>query len=72
MYITAYLIHQPAFIGVWLVVKVIDAYRQSPRDYNLFLSGTALSLIFAVATALLIQQLLPLFPSLQQWRLTTP
>ena len=72
MYITAILLGKPEFIAVWLVVKVVDAYKQSPARYSIFLVGTSLSLIFAVATALLMQQLLPPFPSLSPWRLSAP
>ena len=53
MYITSILIGMPEFIGVWLVVKAIDEYKQTDRKYSIYLIGTSLSLIFAVGTAML-------------------
>ena len=69
MYTTAILIGKPEFIGVWLVVKVV---QQRPSSaHNVFLIGSALSLIWGAATALVIQQFLPPFPSVPAWKLPT-
>lgn len=40
-----------------------------PRPYMIFLIGSGLSVIAGVGTALLMQQLLPAFPSLQHWQI---
>ena|SRR5579884_2003431 len=69
MYTTSILIGHPEFIGVWLVVKVV---QQRPSSaHNVFLIGSALSLIWGAGTALLILTFLPPFPSLPAWKLPT-
>lgn len=69
MYTTSILIGRPEFIGVWLVVKVVQQRESSA--HNVFLVGSALSLIWGAATALLIQQFLPPFPTIPAWKLPT-
>jgi hypothetical protein len=69
MYTTSMLIGKPEFIGVWLVVKVVQQRRS--REHNVFLVGSALSLIWGVGTAFFIREFLPPFPFLPSWRFPT-
>lgn len=80
MYTASILLGYPGFIGVWLVLKAAGQWKVRwsgddaigvPKEYTIFLIGNALSFIGGVATALLIQQFLPPFPSLTAWQIPT-
>jgi hypothetical protein len=51
MYTTIFIIDQPAFVAVWLALKVASQWKRwedkERVTYNIFLMGSALSLIIA-------------------------
>ncbi len=67
MYTTVLVIDQPAFIAVWLGLKVASQWKRwedtERGTYNVFLMGTALSLIIAFFGAWIALGHLPLLQS---------
>jgi hypothetical protein len=68
MYTTVFLVNQPAFIAVWLALKVASQWRRWEEDkergtYNIFLMGSALSLIIAFLGAWIALGHVPLLES---------
>ena len=55
LYTSSWLLAKPEFIGVWLILKVAVKWKAAEKRcvYNIFLIGTAISLIFGVGGALL-------------------
>lgn len=51
MYTTVFIVNQPAFVAVWLALKVASQWKRWEGEergtYNVFLIGSALSLIIA-------------------------
>lgn len=50
MYTTVFIINQPAFVAIWLALKVASQWKRwgdTEGEYNIFLMGCALSLIIA-------------------------
>lgn len=50
IYTSVFIIDQPAFIAIWLALKVASQWKRwqdEPGTYNVFLIGNALSLIIA-------------------------
>lgn len=51
LYTTVFIVNQPAFVAIWLALKVVPQWRiwkgKERGTYNAFLIGNALSLIIA-------------------------
>ena len=56
IFVVALLISQPLLIGVWLAIKAAGEWRKADHElYQIFLVGTALSLMYGVAGFLVIE-----------------
>ena len=69
LYTSASLINQPAFIGVWLILKAAGEWGRKDKpgvadEYKVALIGNGLSILVGVASGILIQTLLPSIPKL--------
>lgn len=67
LYISAILINQPAFIGVWLLLKAAGEWGRKDKpgvadEYKVALIGNGLSVLVGVLSGLLIQAFLPSIP----------
>lgn len=67
LYISAILINQPAFIGVWLLLKAAGEWGRHDKpgvadEYKVALIGNGLSVLVGVFSGVLIQAFLPPIP----------
>ncbi|MGD1047058.1 MAG: hypothetical protein ABR936_17275 [Bacteroidota bacterium] len=54
MFTTSWLVDKPAFIGIWLALKVASQWKgwSEKAGYNIFLVGSGLSILYAVLGAM--------------------
>ena len=66
LYTTVFIINQPAFVAVWLTLKVALQWKRWAREergpYSVFLIGSALNLIIAYLGAWIALGHVPLLP----------
>jgi hypothetical protein len=67
LYTTVFIINQPAFVAVWLALKVASQWKRWDGEergtYNVFLMGNAFSLIIAYLGAWIVLGRIPLVGS---------
>lgn len=59
LYIIAFQIEKPEFVGVWVALKVASQWKKwsEKTGYNIFLTGSGLSIIYALVGAYLIKSI---------------
>lgn len=48
LYTTSWLVGLPEFIGLWLLIKSVGAWKRDKQGYNVFLIGNGLSISYGV------------------------